>query len=111
MATEVKGFGIHVTLVEPNGYSTDWAGASSDHTEPIAAYDGVRAAFRSGLKDDSWGNPEATVPAILQLVANPAPPLRLFLGKLPFSIVKEVYAEKLAIWEQGNDVAVAAHGR
>lgn len=111
LAQEVKPFGIHVTLVEPNGYSTDWASSSADHTRPIPAYDGVKAAFQAGLKDDSFGNPEATIPAILQLVANPAPPLRLFLGKLPFPIVKQVYEEKLATWQQWNDVAVAAHGR
>src|ERR1700748_2825675 len=29
LATEVKDFGIHVTLIEPNGFSTDWAGASA----------------------------------------------------------------------------------
>ena len=29
LAAEVGGFGIHVTLIEPGGFSTDWGGASS----------------------------------------------------------------------------------
>src|SRR6201991_4797528 len=39
LAAEVKGFGINVTLVEPNGFATDWAGASSLHTVEIPEYD------------------------------------------------------------------------
>lgn len=29
LAQEVKGFGINVSLIEPNGFSTDWSGASA----------------------------------------------------------------------------------
>src|SRR3954466_12907713 len=29
LAQEVAGFGIHVTLIEPGGYSTDWSGPSA----------------------------------------------------------------------------------
>lgn len=32
LAQEVDGFGIHVTLIEPGGFSTDWAGPSSVHS-------------------------------------------------------------------------------
>src|ERR1700761_9106053 len=33
LAAEVKAFGINVSLIEPNGFSTDWAGASAFHTQ------------------------------------------------------------------------------
>ena len=42
---EVAAFGVNVTLVEPAGYSTDWAGPSSVSADPLPAYDGVREAF------------------------------------------------------------------
>jgi NAD(P)-dependent dehydrogenase (short-subunit alcohol dehydrogenase family) len=29
LAQEVRGFGIHVTLVEPGGFATDWCGSSA----------------------------------------------------------------------------------
>jgi len=111
LATEVKGFGINVTLVEPNGFATDWGGASAIQTSPLAAYEPVKKAFSEGLTDDSWGRPEATTAAILRLVDDANPPLRLFLGKIAYPFAKQVYSDKLATWEQWADVAVAAHGK
>lgn len=112
LATEVKEFGIKVTLVEPNGFSTDWAGPSAIQSETITAYDNVRAAFHAGLADtDSFGNPEATAEAILKLVDAANPPLRLFLGKVALPWVKEVYAQRLSEWEEWKDVSAKAHGK
>ena len=110
LASEVAGFGIKVSLIEPNGFSTDWAGASSTQTEPIEAYAGVKAAFQAGLTDDAFGDPEATTPAVLKLVDSENPPLRLFLGKVAEPWVKQVYASRLAEWEEWSEVATAAHG-
>ncbi|RRB02664.1 SDR family NAD(P)-dependent oxidoreductase [Larkinella rosea] len=111
LASEVKGFGIHVTLVEPNGFSTDWGGASAAHSKPIPAYDDVKAAFRAGFTEDTIGKPEATVDAILKLVDATNPPLRLFLGKVTLPFTRQVYAERLATWEEWSEVAELAHGK
>jgi NAD(P)-dependent dehydrogenase (short-subunit alcohol dehydrogenase family) len=61
LAAEVADLGIKVTIVEPTGYTTDWAGPSSVQAEHNPAYDaadllrhraarhhpgGVRAAHR-----------------------------------------------------------------
>ncbi len=46
-AQEVAGFGIAVTLVEPGGFSTDWSGPSSKHSEELDAYADVREPRRS----------------------------------------------------------------
>lgn len=112
LASEVKDFGIKVTLVEPNGFATDWAGASAVQSQPISAYDGVKAAFQEGMSDtDIFGQPEATTSAIVKLIDAENPPLRLFLGKVALPWVKQVYADRLATWEAWNDVSVAAHGK
>ena len=112
LAAEVKNFGINVTIVEPNGFATDWGGASAIHAEkPIKEYEPVKEAFRAGLTDDAFGVPEATIDAILKLVDSKQPPLRLFLGKVALPWVKQVYQERLATWEEWQDVAVAAHGK
>ncbi|TWR31565.1 SDR family NAD(P)-dependent oxidoreductase [Mucilaginibacter pallidiroseus] len=111
LASEVKDFGIKVTLVEPNGFATDWAGASAAGTTPIDAYEPVRKAFQAGTTDDAFGIPEATIDAVLKLIDAENPPLRLFLGKVALPWVKQVYADRLATWEAWNDVAVAAHGK
>jgi NAD(P)-dependent dehydrogenase (short-subunit alcohol dehydrogenase family) len=111
LAAEVKGFGINVTLVEPNGFATDWAGASSIHTTSMPEYDGVRAAFQAGLTDEIFGLPEATTAAVLQLIDSQNPPLRFFLGKVAYPWVKQVYDGRYAEWEAWKEVSSAAHGK
>ena len=38
LAQEVAPFGIHVTLIEPGGFSTDWAGSSAKRATPLPDY-------------------------------------------------------------------------
>jgi NAD(P)-dependent dehydrogenase (short-subunit alcohol dehydrogenase family) len=111
LATEVKGFGINVTLIEPNGFATDWAGASSAQTVAMPEYDGVRAAFQAGLTDDIFGIPEATSDAVLKLIDSENPPLRLFLGNQAYPWVKQVYEGRVAEWENWKEVSAAAQGK
>src|SRR3954466_11191975 len=68
LAAEVAGFGIKVTIVEPTGYSTDWAGPSGVRAERLPAYEAVwerRTAQRAAARP---GDPKATGPAILEIV-------------------------------------------
>ena len=111
LAIEVKGFGIDVTLVEPNSYATEWAGPSAVHATAIPEYDGIKAALYGGLTDDMFGVPEATVPAMLQLIDTENPPLHMFLGKYGNFLVKQTYESRLAEWESWNEVSVKAHGK
>lgn len=111
LAQEVKQFGINVSLVEPNGFATDWAGASAAQSAPIAVYDGLRQSFNeSSSQEGFFGDPDATSDAVLKLVDAVNPPLRLFLGKQAFPWAKQVYADRIAEWEAWSDVAIAAHG-
>jgi NAD(P)-dependent dehydrogenase (short-subunit alcohol dehydrogenase family) len=110
LAQEVAEFGIKVTIVEPTGYSTDWAGPSGVRAERLPAYEQVwerRAAMRAAA---NVGDPEATGPAILEIVDADEPPLRFFLGDGPFEMIKGEYAKRLAEWEAWNDLSVRAHG-
>lgn len=110
LAAEVKSFGIKVSLIEPNGFSTDWSGASAFQTEATETYAPVKQAFFEASTPDSWGKPEATVPAVLALIDSQNPPLHFLLGKVAYPGVKQVYQERLAEFETWKDVAVAAHG-
>ncbi len=85
LAQEASPLGIHVTIVEPGPYGTDWSGSSAVHTEPIAAYEPVRAARRAGATARAPRDPQATADVILELVDTDEPPLRLFLGTYPYS--------------------------
>ena len=111
LAAEVSGFGIQVTMVEPNGFATDWAGPSAINTTPMKEYEPVKDAFKAGLTEDSFGVPEATADAMLKLIDSANPPLRLFLGKVALPWVKQVYAGRLATWEGWQEVAEKAHGK
>jgi NAD(P)-dependent dehydrogenase (short-subunit alcohol dehydrogenase family) len=112
LATEVKGFGINISLIEPNGFATDWAGPSAIQTTPMDVYQPVRDAFQAGMSDaDIFGIPEATTDAVLKLVDSANPPLRLFLGKVALPWAKQVYAGRLAEWEEWADVSATAHGK
>ncbi|MGH1516808.1 SDR family NAD(P)-dependent oxidoreductase [Chryseobacterium sp. JK1] len=107
LATEVKQFGINVTLVEPNGYASNiWHTGISTQSNP--AYDGIKKAFSES--ETSFGEVEATVPAIIKLVESENPPLRLLLGKVALPFVKQSYEQRLKVWEEWNDVSVEAHG-
>ena len=78
--------------------------------EHIAAYDGIRerrAQQRGGM---SSGGPEATGPAILEIVDAPEPPLRVFFGVGPLDIIRDEYARRIATWEEWDAVSRRAHG-
>ena len=112
LAQEVAGFGIKVTLVEPSGYSTDWAGSSAKHAAELPSYDGVRqqAVQARARRFPTPGDPAATRDAVLRLVDTPNPPLRLFLGEAPLGIAVADYESRLATWREWQPVAAAAQG-
>lgn len=110
LATEVKGFGINITLVEPNGYSTDWSGASANQTVPNEVYAPLKKAFNEAATPDSWGKPEATIDPILKIVDSENPPLRVLFGKVAYPAVKQVYEQRLASFDEWKEVSAAAHG-
>ncbi|ASQ92973.1 MULTISPECIES: SDR family oxidoreductase [Streptomyces] len=108
LAAEVAGFGIKVTLVEPAGYATDWAGSSSAHAERLPAYDDFRATMHraAAVRQD----PAATRKAILTLADADEPPLRFFLGTGPLDLMRQVYPARLAEWERWEAVSTGIAG-
>ena len=112
LAAEVAHFGIKVTLIEPGGFATDWAGSSSSTSEPLAAY----AQFHEQVQEQrrqrigTPGDPNASAAAVLRLVDADEPPLRCFFGAGPLGIAKADYEQRLATWEQWQDVAELAQG-
>jgi NAD(P)-dependent dehydrogenase (short-subunit alcohol dehydrogenase family) len=112
LAQEVAPFGIHVTLIEPGGFDTDWAGPSSKRSTPLPDYEEVHeAAERARAQRVSKpGDPTASAAAILKVVDAPEPPLRVFFGEAPLSLAKADYENRLKTWEQWQPVSVLAQG-
>ena len=112
LAQEVKPFGINVTLIEPAGYDTDWAGPSSRSSALLPAYDRARelAAEARAKRVATPGVPSATREAILRIVDAEIPPLRVFLGAAPLGIATADYESRLATWREWQPVSAAAQG-
>src|SRR5215218_9780330 len=111
LAQEVAPFGIHVTMIEPGGFSTDWAGSSSRHSTPQGAYDDVRERTqreRAARNTSGPGDPKASAAAVLRIVDAEEPPLRVFFGAAPLSIAKADYASRIETWEKWDDVSQLA---
>jgi NAD(P)-dependent dehydrogenase (short-subunit alcohol dehydrogenase family) len=111
LAAEVAAQGVRVTIIEPEGYSTDWGGSSLQVAEPLPEYAGVHAAVQEMMAGIELGDPVATPPAIFAVVDAEEPPLRIFLGRTPQALAKQTYAGRIAEWDAWEAVSVAAFGR
>lgn len=84
LAAEVKPFGIHVTLVEPGAFRTEFAEAKNMRpAHPIEAYRPIIAPVEDYLYGTSGrqpGDPAKAAAAMIAVVDHPQPPLRLMLG-------------------------------
>jgi NAD(P)-dependent dehydrogenase (short-subunit alcohol dehydrogenase family) len=109
LAQEVERLGVHVTLVEPGGFATDWAGPSASRSAELGDYAPVRESI-AGEWADAPGDPTATRAAILKVVDAPEPPLRIFFGKAPLGVVTRDYESRLATWNAWQPVSVEAYG-
>ena len=85
LSLEVAPLGIKVTIVEPSGFRTDWAGRSAAESKNrIADYAPTAGKNLENLRDHSGkqpGDPVRAAAAIIAAVESSNPPLRLLLGK------------------------------
>ena len=85
---EVEPLGLHVMVVEPSGFRTDWAGRSANESEQqiddySATAGKVRAALRTSTGQEP-GDPVRAAKAIVKAVASGQPPHHLLLGNDAF---------------------------
>ncbi|MGP3961400.1 SDR family NAD(P)-dependent oxidoreductase [Nonomuraea sp. 3N208] len=110
LALEVAAFGIKVTLVEPGGFATDWAGASARRSQALPEYDGVREAAAARRSAQPPGSPDAAAGALLEVVDADEPPLRVLFGAAAPGIVTGIYERRLTEWKQWERLAHEAQG-
>ena len=85
LSMEVAPLGIKVTIVEPSGFRTDWAGRSANEA-PVQIADYAETAGKNqgnirGYSGKQPGNPVKAAEAIIAAVEAKEPPLHLLLGK------------------------------
>ncbi|MEU5048014.1 oxidoreductase [Streptomyces griseorubiginosus] len=98
LAQEVAPLGIKVTVAEPGGMRTDWAG-SSMATPPVSApYEEVVGGAVAAIREADGkqpGDPGRISRILLDVVEAEEPPLRLLLGKDAVSVAQDM-ADRLA---------------
>ena len=106
-------FGIKVTLVELDRYSTDCGDASARNAAALPTHDTFRAQVAKvrASRKAGRGDPAATRAAILAVVDAPEPPLRIFFDDGPLAFATRDYEQRLATWKAWEPVSIAAQGR
>ncbi|MFJ1569690.1 oxidoreductase [Streptomyces erythrochromogenes] len=82
---ELAPLGVHVTVIEPGGFRTDFLGHSSIRVEPAAIADYAAGAgpVREALARNNGlqpGDPKKAAKAVVDVTETARPPLRLQLG-------------------------------
>jgi NAD(P)-dependent dehydrogenase (short-subunit alcohol dehydrogenase family) len=88
---EVAPLGIQVTIVEPGGFATDWAGSSMHIHAPSPDYEATVGATNKRLRGNpgaSRGVPEKAAKALLELASMDRQPRRLVLGSDAYVLAK-----------------------
>lgn len=97
LAKEVAPLGIKVTVLEPGGMRTDWAGASMTVHPVSAPYErtvGHVNALRESLMDKAASDITKVADVLLRVVELDEPPVRLLLGSDAVTIAADVEAAR-----------------
>jgi NAD(P)-dependent dehydrogenase (short-subunit alcohol dehydrogenase family) len=106
LGAELEPLGIHVTIVEPGPFRTEFLGTSgvkSDHQ--IADYAetaGKTREYFDAQNGKQPGDPQKAVEAIVAAVSAPKPPRHLLLGKLALDRFRgkiKAFEAEMAEWE------------
>lgn len=100
LAAEMKPLGVHVTVIEPGAFRTDFLGRSGKLAErELPEYTETAGKAREYLKTQSGkqaGDPQKAAEAIIEVADSPNPPVHLLLGK----IALKRWRDRLQGWEQ-----------
>jgi NAD(P)-dependent dehydrogenase (short-subunit alcohol dehydrogenase family) len=110
LSKEVGPLGIKVTIVEPGGFRTDFAGSSTELREGRKEYDGTVGAavrFQRNYDGKQPGDPVKAAAAVIRIAALADPPLRLLLGSDAYAAAEKHTQEILASDRQWKDLSVS----
>jgi NAD(P)-dependent dehydrogenase (short-subunit alcohol dehydrogenase family) len=110
LAKEVGPLGIKVTIVEPGGFRTDFAGASSTIRQGRPEYDatvGATARFQHDYNGKQPGDPAKAAAAVCHIAGLDEPPLRLLLGSDAVRLVEQTDRARMEADQKWRDLSVS----
>jgi len=98
LSKEVGPLGIKVTVIEPGGFRTDFAGSSTAIYEGRPEYAetvGAMAEYQRNYNGRQPGDPAKAAAAVLHIASLDTPPLRLLLGSDAAAAVEKADAARM----------------
>jgi NAD(P)-dependent dehydrogenase (short-subunit alcohol dehydrogenase family) len=111
VAKEVGPLGVRVTIVEPGGFRTDFAGSSTKLYAGRPEYDatvGAAARFQQDYNGKQPGDPAKAAAILLRLADMDNPPLRLVLGRSALDVAEKNDLLRLESDRQWRELSVSA---
>ena len=108
LAKEVGPLGVKITIVEPGGFRTDFAGASTELREGRPEYDatvGKTARFQRDFNGKQPGDPARAAAALLRLASAEEPPLRIVLGSDAYNSAEKNDLAKIELAKKWKDLS------
>ena len=111
LAKEVGPLGIRVTIVEPGGFRTDFAGSSTQISGGRSEYDatvGATARFQRDYDGKQPGDPARAAAILLRLADMDDAPLRLVLGRAAVDAAEQNDQQRLDSDRRWRELSVSA---
>ena len=110
LSREIAPLGVKVTIVEPGGFRTDFAGVSTNLSPSSPAYDttvGAAVRFQRDFNGKQPGDPSRAAAVIFQVAQMEEPPLRLLLGSDAVRIVEEADRMKIEADRRWRNLSIS----
>jgi NAD(P)-dependent dehydrogenase (short-subunit alcohol dehydrogenase family) len=110
LSKEVGPLGVKVTIVEPGGFRTDFAGSSTELREGRPEYDatvGATVRFQRAYNGKQPGDPAKAAATLVHIASLSDPPLRLLLGSDSYNAAEKSALEKLELDKKWKDLSVS----
>ncbi|MEY2396703.1 MAG: hypothetical protein QOF94_3048 [Acidobacteriaceae bacterium] len=110
LSKEVGPLGIKVTIVEPGGFRTDFAGSSTELRVGRPEYDatvGATVRFQRDYDGKQPGDPVKAAAALLHIASLPNPPLRLLLGSDAYNAAEQHALQILGFDKEWKDLSIS----
>jgi NAD(P)-dependent dehydrogenase (short-subunit alcohol dehydrogenase family) len=98
LSKEVAPLGVKVTVIEPGGFRTDFAGSSTELREGRPEYEstvGASVRFQRNYNGKQPGDPAKAAAVLLHVASLSDPPLRLLLGSDSYAAAEKSALERL----------------